>query len=100
MIKNERNHHAKLRGSAAMEGDSVECVLRRRDHPQRGLEYLVRWRGSDGSDDEWFPALSVENDYSDLLDEFEARCQALRVTPEDGDDEDDDEGDEDESWSL
>ena len=51
MIKNERNHHAKLRGSAAMEGDSVECVLRRRDHPQRGLEYLVRWRGSDGSDD-------------------------------------------------
>ena len=67
-----------------MEGDSVERVLRRRQHPQRGLEYLVRWRGSDGSDDEWFPAISVENDYPELLDAFDAECEATGVLPDDG----------------
>ena len=62
----------------------MERVLQRRNHPQRGLEYLVRWHGSDGSDDEWFPALAVENDYSDLLDVFEAACHEAGISPEEG----------------
>ena len=66
-----------------MEGDTVERVLQRRNHPQRGLEYLVRWHGSDGSDDEWFPALAVENDYSDLLDVFDGLPRA-GIFPEEG----------------
>ena len=32
----------------------------------------MRWRGSDGTDDEWFPARCVQNDYADLLAAFEA----------------------------
>ena len=60
-----------------MEGDAVERVLRRREHPQRGLEYLVRWRGSDGADDEWFPARCVQHDYADLL----AASALVRLRP-------------------
>ena len=52
--------------------DRVIAVLESRDHPQRGLEYRVRWAGSDGSDDEWFPAIAVQSDYPELLHEFEA----------------------------
>ena len=42
-------------------------------HRQRGPEYRVRWAGSDGSDDEWFSAQAVNQDYPDLLFEFENR---------------------------
>jgi len=53
--------------------DTVVAVLEGRIHRQRGLEFRVRWAGSDGSDDEWFPAEAVEKDYPQLLMEFEDR---------------------------
>jgi|TARA_B110000091_G_scaffold156355_1_gene166579 hypothetical protein len=55
--------------------DRVVAVLEGRIHRQRGLEYRVRWQGSDGSDDEWFPGPAVEKDYPDLLLEFEDRTE-------------------------
>ena len=59
------------------ETDVVERVLMKRLHPQRGVEYLVRWQGSDGSDDEWFPAIALENDYPELLDKFDAESRIV-----------------------
>ena len=53
--------------------DCVVAVLEGRVHRQRGPEYRVRWAGSDGSDDEWFSAQAVNQDYPDLLFEFENR---------------------------
>jgi len=47
--------------------DQVVAILEGRIHNQRGPEYRVRWSGSDGSDDEWFPSVAVEKDYPDLL---------------------------------
>jgi len=53
--------------------DRVVAVLEGRIHNQRGIEYRVRWQGSDGSDDEWFPFSAVEKDYPELLLKFEDR---------------------------
>ena len=53
--------------------DKVQALLEGRVHRQRGPEYRVRWVGSDGADDEWFPASAVEDNYPQLLLEFENR---------------------------
>ena len=58
--------------------DQVEKILDRRLHPDRGVEYKVRWKGSDGSDDEWFSGEQVEHQLQDLLRSYEETSQKIR----------------------
>merc|ERR1712012_27957 len=62
----------------------VETVVSKRDTEEGKVEYLVKWKGYDASDNTWDPVENLESS-QELIDEFEGRTENAAVE-EDGKD--------------
>jgi len=62
----------------------VETVVSKRDTEEGKVEYLVKWKGYDASDNTWEPVENLESS-QELIDEFEGRTENAAVE-EDGKD--------------
>merc|ERR1712062_176657 len=62
----------------------VESVVSKRDTEEGKVEYLVKWKGYDASDNTWEPIENLESS-QELIDEFEGRTENAAVE-EDGKD--------------
>merc|ERR1712157_319531 len=65
-------------------GYEVETVVSKRDTEEGKVEYLVKWKGYDASDNTWEPVENLESS-QELIDEFEGRTENAAVE-EDGKD--------------
>merc|ERR1712062_279241 len=62
----------------------VESVVSKRETEEGKVEYLVKWKGYDASDNTWEPVENLESS-QELIDEFEGRTENAAVE-EDGKD--------------
>merc|ERR1712122_449377 len=62
----------------------VGTVVSKRDTEEGKVEYLVKWKGYDASDNTWEPVENLESS-QELIDEFEGRTENAAVE-EDGKD--------------
>merc|ERR1719245_2142056 len=62
----------------------VETVVSKRDTEEGKVEYLVKWKGYDASDNTWEPIENLESS-QELIDEFEGRTENAAVEEEDKD---------------
>merc|ERR1719336_1455330 len=59
----------------------VETVVSKRDTEEGKVEYLVKWKGYDASDNTWEPVENLESS-QELIDEFEGRTENAAVEEE------------------
>merc|ERR1712209_272516 len=59
----------------------VESVVSKRDSEEGKVEYLVKWKGYDASDNTWEPIENLESS-QELIDEFEGRTENTAVEEE------------------
>merc|ERR1712209_351956 len=59
----------------------VETVVSKRDTDEGKVEYLVKWKGYDASDNTWEPVENLESS-QELIDEFEGRTENAAVEEE------------------
>ena len=57
----------------------VESVVSKRDTEEGKVEYLVKWKGYDASDNTWEPVENLESS-QELIDEFEGRTALQSLT--------------------
>ena len=57
----------------------VESVVSKRDTEEGKVEYLVKWKGYDVSDNTWEPVENLESS-QELIDEFEGRTALHSLT--------------------
>ena len=57
----------------------VESVVSKRDTEEGKVEYLVKWKGYDASDNTWEPVENLESS-QELIDEFEGRTALHSLT--------------------
>ena len=57
----------------------VESVVSKRDTEEGKVEYLVKWKGYDASDNTWEPVENLESS-QELIDEFEGRAALHSLT--------------------
>ena len=57
----------------------VESVVSKRDTGEGKVEYLVKWKGYDASDNTWEPVENLESS-QELVDEFEGRTALHSLT--------------------
>ena len=57
----------------------VESVVSKRDTEEGKVEYLVKWKGYDASDNTWEPVENLESS-QELVDEFEGRTALHSLT--------------------
>ena len=57
----------------------VESVVSKRDTGEGKVEYLVKWKGYDASDNTWEPVENLESS-QELIDEFEGRTALHSLT--------------------
>merc|ERR1711963_625712 len=59
----------------------VESVVSKRETEEGKVEYLVKWKGYDASDNTWEPIENLESSQG-LIDEFEGRTENAVVEEE------------------
>merc|ERR1712240_592768 len=59
----------------------VESVVSKRDTEEGKVEYLVKWKGWNASDNTWEPIENLESS-QELIDEFEGRTENAAVEEE------------------
>ena len=57
----------------------VESVVSKRDTGEGKVEYLVKWKGCDASDNIWEPVENLESS-QEIIDEFEGRTALHSLT--------------------
>ena len=57
----------------------VESVVSKRETEEGKVEYLVKWKGYDASDNTWEPVENLESS-QELIDEFEGRTALHSLT--------------------
>merc|ERR1712107_831225 len=62
----------------------VESVVSKRETEEGKVEYLVKWKGYDASDNTWEPIDNLESS-QELIDEFEGRTENAAVEEEEKD---------------
>merc|ERR1712107_27893 len=62
----------------------VENVVSKRETDEGKVEYLVKWKWYDASDNTWEPVENLESS-QELIDEFEGRTENAAVEEEDQD---------------
>ena len=56
----------------------VEKIVDKRETPQNGVEYLIKWKGYNDSENEWKPIVELVF-ITDLIEEFEAEQKKTKA---------------------